>query len=57
MTKKEATARFIYGSNVMNSKIEYDNEGVIDYNKDDIGNAFCDNNCFACEMVCPYKEF
>jgi hypothetical protein len=55
MTKREATARFIYGSNEMNNRVEYDNEDIIIDENDT--SAFCDGNCLSCEMVCPYKDY
>ena len=55
MTKREATARFIYGSKEMNNRVEYDNDYSVEVSTDE--SNFCDNNCFECEMVCPYKEY
>lgn len=55
MTKREAAARFIYGSNEMNNRVEYDNDYPIEVSTD--GNHFCNNDCYSCEVVCPYKEY
>lgn len=56
MTKKETTIRFIYGSKEINKIVEYDNDEIV-VNENTGDDGFCDNNCYSCEMVCPYKEY
>jgi hypothetical protein len=55
MTGKEATTRFIYGSKEINKMAEYENDYSIELSAGE--NHFCNNNCYDCEMVCPYKEY